>query len=73
LHPKKEADLFGLEILLGALAGARPFGEQTPTRVQARKDFHKSTTPWQATGYEGVSMPVTITSVAGLLCCALGS
>ena len=41
LHPEKEADLFGLELLLGVLAGARPFGEQTPTRVRARKDFHE--------------------------------
>ncbi len=41
LHPEKEADLFGLELLLGALAGTRPFGEQTSARLQIRKDFHE--------------------------------
>ena len=41
LHPEKEADLFGLELLLGALAGTRPFGEQTSARVQARNSFHE--------------------------------
>ncbi len=32
-------DFFGLEILLGGLAGVRPFGPQTSERVQARKAF----------------------------------
>lgn len=41
LHPQDPADLFGLEILLGALAGARPFGEQTPVRAQTRNSFHE--------------------------------
>lgn len=41
LSPEDPNDLFGLEILLGGLAGVRPFGEQTTERVAARNAFHE--------------------------------
>ena len=46
---RSEHDRFGLRVLLGALAGAHPFGEQTPERVATRTNFDRffagATTP----------------------------
>ncbi|QQS19700.1 hypothetical protein IPL85_05545 [Candidatus Saccharibacteria bacterium] len=39
LNVRDPHDLFGLEILLGGLAGVRPFGVQTEARMHARSEF----------------------------------